>query len=1025
VWAFGRCVQNNSMAAKRKATRKSASTKSKTVSTTNDGSNDEQVELPVVKAARIEPLPTAITTTATIVSLSRKTISAFHSGDRRFFVECDSNGAVELTLWPWFLERNTITNNDDEDDTVGKEAAFSLVVLSNRRGGSEGFGGGGGGDPRLYFIVDDRDRVDEDGNMLDEEERRRTSAFATLLKLLLGYERSHISDNVEDTDSSLAIKTEVVEFLIAAYSSMELRCRLSKTILQSSKHHGPRSGVLEGPLTDLVGLRVYDAMPRRRRHLEMRRNGLLRKRYGLFDAKRQKNGGGIGVGFLPGVVDRLVDSVVALGDAMETEDGENKTGRRIPTIQCYISKCLELLLDLMSYSQTRTHVAVYLASRHVVVLLMSTKLYSSRNSAFSELFRQQVDMLLDSERVEVSTIGVKDTIASVVTAHQRGAHTLQKLLHRHHATEASEVIFAGVGRVCEAKWLRSKVNLWSEDTLYDICHRLRLVDDADIDVGYATASIAKRLGCTRREILTSILLYHQSSRPSDAMILASAPIYPSEDLLWDAHSVPPGDIRLLGPEGGRLSLSLPKLNARFLSPGDYLLRNFRLFRLESAYEIRRDIVDVVRRMRPACKQDGYAAANDVGDYYGADQTMDLDEGSKTEFRGWARMGLELGSIKRDKPGVRLLRVDPPRLGEAVPSQVIAEIVLDLHSCATALTKEWDEIKEFDNLFLICVDSSKATGDPAPSLNEIGKNGEEMRVPDEEDCTFPRRYGVKAVRGCMVLEVRDEAGTLLSDPAFMHEGGMPAAKGKLRFLRVSLDPAQFAFDSSGRGSPFGINVYEKLNLVVRRSGRENNFKAVLETIRGLMKGGANSMFRSIPSWLMPVLLGYGGDPTMASYASPKMMSFASKTTGVTHPHAALDYGDTFLDVSHLRESFIGCELTVDGIEVSDDSDVKANVTERKKYRVKVIDEKQNTVKVIATSYPFPPSYAGNAIRFTPIQVSAIRSGLNPGLTTIVGPPGTGKTDVAVQIIANLYHSFPTQRTVIVTHSNAALNGESNF
>jgi intron-binding protein aquarius len=29
-------------------------------------------------------------------------------------------------------------------------------------------------------------------------------------------------------------------------------------------------------------------------------------------------------------------------------------------------------------------------------------------------------------------------------------------------------------------------------------------------------------------------------------------------------------------------------------------------------------------------------------------------------------------------------------------------------------------------------------------------------------------------------------------------------------------------------------------------------------------------------------------------------------------------------------------------------------------------------------------------------------------------------VAVQIITNLYHSFPTQRTVIVTHSNAALN-----
>ena len=44
----------------------------------------------------------------------------------------------------------------------------------------------------------------------------------------------------------------------------------------------------------------------------------------------------------------------------------------------------------------------------------------------------------------------------------------------------------------------------------------------------------------------------------------------------------------------------------------------------------------------------------------------------------------------------------------------------------------------------------------------------------------------------------------------------------------------------------------------------------------------------------------------------------------------------------------------------------------------------------------------------------------GLTLIVGPPGTGKTDVAVQIISNIYHNYPDQRTLIVTHSNQALN-----
>lgn len=61
-------------------------------------------------------------------------------------------------------------------------------------------------------------------------------------------------------------------------------------------------------------------------------------------------------------------------------------------------------------------------------------------------------------------------------------------------------------------------------------------------------------------------------------------------------------------------------------------------------------------------------------------------------------------------------------------------------------------------------------------------------------------------------------------------------------------------------------------------------------------------------------------------------------------------------------------------------------------------------------------ARNAIQFTPTQIEAIRAGMQPGLTMVVGPPGTGKTDVAVQIISNIYHNFPNQRMLVVTHSN---------
>lgn len=70
-------------------------------------------------------------------------------------------------------------------------------------------------------------------------------------------------------------------------------------------------------------------------------------------------------------------------------------------------------------------------------------------------------------------------------------------------------------------------------------------------------------------------------------------------------------------------------------------------------------------------------------------------------------------------------------------------------------------------------------------------------------------------------------------------------------------------------------------------------------------------------------------------------------------------------------------------------------------------------------PLAPNEIADSICFT-LKVEAIKSGMQPGLTMVVGPPGTGKTDVAVQIISNIYHNWPEQRTLIVTHSNQALN-----
>ena len=76
---------------------------------------------------------------------------------------------------------------------------------------------------------------------------------------------------------------------------------------------------------------------------------------------------------------------------------------------------------------------------------------------------------------------------------------------------------------------------------------------------------------------------------------------------------------------------MPKLNLQFLTVSDYLLRNFLLFRLESAYEIRVDLVDAIKRVGP--KLQPFAVGGVP---------------NRITFGGWARMALPITSIAIDE-----------------------------------------------------------------------------------------------------------------------------------------------------------------------------------------------------------------------------------------------------------------------------------------------------------------------------------------------------------------------------------------
>ena len=711
-------------------------------------------------------------------------------------------------------------------------------------------------------------------------------------------------------------------------------------------------GLIRDEVQKLMSLSMWASLLPQRRETELKKIPKWRKYWKAImksDAKDTSDESKAEKEFVRHFMRRLIDKYFEVLRAIDTKTDDEDISQEVEFCEYF----LMLMIDLEALLPTRRFFDTVLDDSKLVVVSAVSSLATRMGETEGKLFVKLLGQLKFYTRFEISNeTGEELTQQETTLLHYERITALQRAIFTKYP-EMRQFALSTVASVDEPRNLEKYFSNVSTDILHAICQFMSLVPEREEGAALETEM--------DRAVLQKLLVFRHEKRISQLQELNEMPLYPTETVIWDENVVP-GEFY-----NGEGVLALPKLNLQFLTLQDYLLRNFKLFQLESTYEIRGDVEDAVTRLKPWSPEEG-----------------------EVTFNGWARMAQPITAFN-------IVEVAKPNIGEQQPSRVRADVSINLsvregvkngkrdHSRRVGILlrlppviSEWENLRKHDVCFLITVR-------PRPQARP---------EPYDFSQDFVSQLGLIYVRGCEVEGMLDDNGRVIE------EGPEPKPQltGESRTYRVLLDTNQYHLDMERTSTQKTEDVYDTFNVLMRRKPKENNFKAVLETIRELMNTKC-----VVPSFLHDILLGYG-DPAAAHYRN---MPNAPKE---------LDFNDTFLDFDHLRASFPGCN-----IQAPSDPSV---LVPPFKIAFETVDDAPHVVcKPYAPQRrnPYPKAEVKqNSVRFTPTQVEAIRSGMNPGLTLVVGPPGTGKTDVAVQIISNIYHNFPNQRTLIVTHSNQALN-----
>lgn len=290
--------------------------------------------------------------------------------------------------------------------------------------------------------------------------------------------------------------------------------------------------------------------------------------------------------------------------------------------------------------------------------------------------------------------GEAKTDAEIEEMHYDKLKQLQKGVFKYFRDDLQIFSLTNIATIDKRETLLKQLGNLSTDRIYSLAEYLHLVPYNSKENNNETS---KKFN---KKLLLEIIIWHMEKRMSQLNEINSMPLFPTETMIWDENIVPSEFKQSAFHE---TSLALPKLSLKFLTLNDYLWRNFQLFRLESAYELRQDIEDAVIRSKP---------------YYSFEE-------QQVCFGGWSRMAQPITNFSIGEVG-------KPNVGELAPSRVRALITIDLEFCRNDVRQEWDSLRKHDIGFLV-------------SLKPINT----LEQKYDPSGSFLKQTGLMYVRGCEI------------------------------------------------------------------------------------------------------------------------------------------------------------------------------------------------------------------------------------------------------------------------------------